>query len=265
MMRPPRAPRRDARTLVALLAGLAIWTAWACRDIPSPPGGVQSLGPLLLPSPGLVAGDTMRDSAGAVAPLGLIAFGVNGDTIRNVPATFVALDTGAHLAGALLVGDRAGLSVRVVGSAEGLQTQPATVRVTLSPDTLVGIDSGVYRVRYSLIAGDTISTSPDLVAKAMHREGSTSSSVEAVVVRYSIDRAPPAAGGRGPSVVLLGGSGPSSRDTTDAGGAALRARLRLLPLQTFTSDTVLVSATASYRGRPLGKVTFTVIFTNGSS
>lgn len=255
-----------SRGLHALVAGALVLVTWSmpgCRDIPAPPGGVQALGPVLLPSPGVVAGDTMRDSAGVVAPLALTAFAVNGDTIRNVPATFVALDTGAHLAGALLLGDRAGLSVRVVGSAEGLQTQPATVKVTLSPDTLVGIDSGVYRVRYSLIAGDTIATSPDLVAKAMHREGAASSNVEAVVVRYTIERAPAAAGGRGPSLVLLGGSGASSRDTTDAGGAARRARLRLLALQTFASDTAVVSATASYRGRNLGTVTFTVIFTNG--
>lgn len=255
----PSLSRGTSRLLVLVLA-IAAWTMPSCRDIPAPEGGIQALAPLRFPSPGLVAGDTMRDSTGVVAPLTLVAFDIAGDTVRDVPATFVVIDTGAHLVGSLLIGDTPGRTVRVIGGAGGLQTQPASVKVTLSPDTLVAVDSAIYRKTYSLLSGDTIATSPEMAAKVLHREGA--SGVEAVVVRYDIERAP-ASNGNGPTVVLMSGSTPSSRDTTDNTGRAARtARLRLTALSGFTSDTVLVTATASYRGRALGTVTFTVIFTS---
>lgn len=255
------APLRRLRGTLLVVLGVAAWTLPSCRDIPAPEGNVQSLGPLRFPLPGLVAGDTMRDSTGAVAPLTLVAFDVANDTVANVPATFVTLDTGAHLSGALLIGDSPGVTVRVVGEAAGLETQPASVKVTLSPDTLVALDSGIYHQSYRLYAGDTVAASPELAASVRHRSGATTSGVEAVIVKYSIDRAPPS-NGQGASVVLMGGSTPSSRDTTDAAGRASRvARLRVAALSTFAVDTVLVSATASYRGQSIGTVTFTVIFT----
>ena len=217
------------------------------------------MSPVQLPSPGVVAGDTMRDSTGLVAPLRVIGYSVTGDTSKGVTATFVALDTGAHFSGALLIGDKDGKTVRVVGTVQSVQTQPSSVRVTLSPDTLVAADSVLQRRSYALTSGDTV-VSADLATTVFHRVGTVRSGVEAVIVRYVIERAPPG-NGNGPTLLLMNGSVPSDRDTTDASGRAARtARFRLAAKTAFTSDTASVSATASHRGRTIGRVLFTLIF-----
>lgn len=82
-----------------------------------------------------------------------------------------------------------------------------------------------------------------------------------MIVRYSIDQAPVAKSGAGPTVLLLNGSAVTGRDTTDATGkASLVARLRVLALANATPETTAISATASYRGRSLGTVQYKVIF-----
>ena len=237
-----------------------IWCLIGCRELPAPEGGILSLSPIMLPSPGLVAGDTMRDSSGSVAPLRVTAYAVDGQPLAPQPeAAFVVLDTGAHLAGALLVGDSVGRTVRVVGTVGSFQTQLATVKVTALPDTLIPADSLVFRKSYSLISGDTVATSPDLSVLVRHVTPSATG-VEAVIVNYSIDRAP-TGNGQGPTVVLTSGTMRSSRDTTDASGRAARtARLRLVALSAFGAYTVAVSVTSSYRGRILGTVQFLVIY-----
>lgn len=251
----------DVKRISGAVLGAITWWLVSCREIPAPEGGVLALSPIMLPSPGLVAGDTMRDSTGFVAPLRVTAYALNGDSLSPQPtATFVVLDTGAHLAGALLIGDNVGRTVRVVGTVGSLQTQFASVKVTALPDTIVAADSIVHRKAYSINAGDTVSVSPEL--SVLVQNLATSAGVEAVIVRYVIDRAPPTTGS-GATVVLASGNVRSSRDTTDASGRAARtARLRIAALNRFTTDTVMVSATAAYRGVILGTVIFTIIYTN---
>jgi hypothetical protein len=249
----------DVRRIAGVILGAAAWWLVSCREIPAPDGGVFSISPIRLPLPGLVAGDTMRDSLGLVAPLRVIAYAADGEPLSPEPEmTFVALDTAAHFAGALLIGDNVG-SVRVVGSVGSLQSAVATVKVTLAPDTLVPADSVAFAKSYSIPA-DTIAISPELGVVVQHL-GTATSGVEAVVVRYTIDQAP-TGNGQGATVVLHSGNARSDRDTTDATGRAARtARLRINALTTFASDTVLISATSSYRGVTLGTVQFTVIYT----
>lgn len=252
----------EARRVVGIAVGAAAWWMASCSDIPAPEDGILSVSPLLLPSPGLVAGDTMRDSTGVAAPLRLIAYALDGQPLDPQPTpTFIVLDTTAHLAGALLIGDDAGTIARVVGALGTLQTRPVEVKVTVSPDTLVASDSIVHRKTYALLAGDSVSNSPDLSVIVRHL-GVDPKVVEAVIVNYTIDKSPPSRG-QGPALVLLNGNVASDRDTTDASGKAARvARLRLLALSTFEVDTALVSATASYRGRTIGTVQFTIIYSN---
>lgn len=251
----------SARRGVLAVLGAAAWWLLSCRDIPSPDDGVASISAIQLPLPGVVAGDTMRDSLGVVAPIRVVAYGANGEPLSPQPAvSFIVLDTGAHVAGALLIGDSIGTSVRIVGSAGPLQTRPDTVKVTASPDTLVQNDSIVHRKTYSVISGDSVALSGDLTVLVQHL-GTDTTGVAAVIVTYTIDRAPPG-NGTGPTLVLVSGSRISSRDTTDASGRAARvARLRLLAMSSFTTDTVLVSATAAYRGRVLGTIPFAIIYT----
>lgn len=246
---------RRARNWAAIASGAVAWWLVSCRDIPSP-GAVLSISTVLLPSPGLVVGDTMRDSTGVVAPLRIVAFSTAGDTVQNVVPSFVVIDTGAHLVGAFLVGDRVD-TVRVVGSVDAIQSQPTTVKVTLSPDSMVAADSIVHHRTYSII--DTV-VNADLNTSVVHRVGTSLSGVEAVIVRYVINRATQSNG----TLVLLNGNIASSRDTTDAGGRASRtARLRLLVKDSLAVDTAMVTATSSYRGRTLGSVSFVIVFTLG--
>lgn len=238
-----------------------VMTCAACREVPAPEGGVHAISPLILPSPGLVAGDTLRDSLGVAAPLEVIAFGLDNEPLDPQPhATFVVLDTTAHLEGGrFLVGDDAGTNARVVGGVGGLQTQPVTVKVTLQPDTIVAADSTVHHVFYSF------TPPPDTVAQTtlnviVRNRAADGGGVEAVLVRFSVDKAPPSIS-ESPSVVLLNGSVQSERDTTESNGRASRvARLRLAALTEHETDTVLVSATTAYRGVSLGTVQFILVF-----
>jgi hypothetical protein len=75
-----------------------------------------------------------------------------------------------------------------------------------------------------------------------------------------IERAPPG-NGNGPTLLLMNGGVESDRDTTDGSGRTSRTARFLLAAKTAqTSDTASVSATASYRGRAIGRVLFTLIF-----
>jgi hypothetical protein len=245
--------QRARNTMAALLAAAGWWLV-SCRDVPAPEGGVFSISTLLLPSPGVVAGDTMRDSTGLVAPLRVVAYDVRGDTLYSVPVTFVILDTGAHLVGPLLVGEDAGTTVRVVGSVAALQTQPTSVKVTLSPDTLVAADS----LRFERSSSST-TLNADLSVLVQHRSGTATTPVEAVIVRYSILRQPASTGG--PAVVLMNTTTPSSADTTDATGRASRTlRLQIPNFVVSPLDSAIVDATAAYSGRVLGTARFTVVY-----
>ena len=242
----------------AVSAAALGWYLVSCTEVPAPEGGVVSISNIRRPSPGLVVGDTMRDSTGVAMPLQVIAYGIDDAPLSPQPtATFAALDTKAHLSGALLVGDTVG-TVRVIGIVGSVQTRVDTIPVILRPDTLVFSDSTLHRIRHT-VATDTVVNSGDLGVFVQHLLP-TVSGVQAVVVKYAITKAP--IGASSPTAVLLNSSRLSDRDTTDAAGkAAMVARLRLGALTTHTTDTVLVNATASYRGRTLGVVTFTVVFT----
>lgn len=254
-----RGPWCLVRGAVVVTIGIA-----ACREVPAPEGGVHSISRLILAAPGLVVGDTLRDSLGVAAPLDVIAFGVDNEPLEPQPErSFVVLDTTAHLEGGrFLVGDDAGMTARVVGMVGSLQTQPVSVKVTLAPDTIVAADSIVHHVSYDFTAP------PDTIAQATLnvnvRNRAADAGVEAVIVHYTIDQAPPSIN-QTPSVVLLNGSALSTRDTTESNGRASRvARLRLAALGAYSVDTVIVSATTAYRGASLGTVQFILVFQNAT-
>jgi hypothetical protein len=252
-------PRRLGRLAVVALCATAWWFA-SCRDIAAPEGGVFAISRVMLPSPGLVVGDTMRDSTGIAAPLRLVAYDVDGKPITPDPAVvYTTLDTLSQANGAWLIGKAAGTS-RVVGTTSGLQSKTDTVYVTLAPDTLIAADSSVHHVKYSLLKGDTSIAIAELAARVVHLP---TTGVQAVIVRYKVERAPNAKSNAGSTVLFSNGNAATARDTTDAAGrSGVAARIRILALaNSGQGDTAIFSATASYRGRTLGKVQFFVIFT----
>ena len=222
------------------------------------PGGFYSISRLLLPAPGVVLGDTMRDSTGKAAPLRILAYNATGDLVAGTTPYFVMLDTFAHLSGGtLVIGDHVG-AARIVGGMSRVQTLPETVKVTLKPDTIVAADSVHHLKTFSLLT-DTLVTSAELAALVQHRVGTTTSTVDAVIVKYSIVSAPPSKSAL-PSVALLNGGLGSSVDTTLSGRAGRTVRLYVNRLLTANQDSAVVRATASYRGVSLGTVQFTVVF-----
>jgi hypothetical protein len=240
--------------------GVLAWLLASCLDVPAPEGGILSLSPVRLPSPGLVVGDTMRDSTGVAAPLQVVAYDAAGTPVQGAAISFVVIDTmpAAHLSGPFLIGDTVG-TVRVIGSTEALQTQPTSLKVTLSPDTMVAADSIVHRRKYTLGVIDSVDA--NIATTVQHRVGTVTSGVESVVVRYAIEQSPTGIN-NAQTMFLVNGNVPSERDTSDATGRASRtARLRLLVKNTFATDTALIRATASYAGRTIGNILFTLIYT----
>src|SRR5206468_1510565 len=133
----PRWTSRVIRRTAALLLIVGALSAVACIDM-SAPSGPATISVLLLPSPSVVAGDTMRDSAGVVAPLRVIAYDANSTPIPGAIAQFFLTDTTAtgHIANSdLLVGDQVG-SLHVLGQISWVQTKVVVVPVTIQPTIL---------------------------------------------------------------------------------------------------------------------------------
>lgn len=247
------------RTVLGVCAAAAWWLV-SCRDIPAPEGGVHSISQVILASPGLVAGDTLRDSLGLIAPLQLIAYGLDNQPLDPQPEpTFVVLDTGAFLAdGRYLVGEDAGTTVRVIGGIGTLQTLPVSLKVTLRPEILVAPDT-VLTVTFNELR-DTVANAT-LVADVLH-QSTTVDGVEAQIVRYEIEKGPTTGTNDGSAAfLLLNGTRLSTRDTTDANGrVSLVGRLRVHAMPPFAEDTVIVRATAAYRGVSLGTIPFIIVY-----
>jgi len=247
-----------ARGLAVAAGVVAFWMA-SCRDVPAPEGGVASISALLLPSPGVVAGDTLRDSLGIAAPIRVIAYDLAGNPIDPQPTpVFVALDTGAVIDAGFLIGQDTGTTVRIVGSIASLQTRPDSVRVTKEPDIIVAADSVNHVKTYEEFAGTTVNSAE--LATIVKHGGASGTPVRAVIVKYAIDSMPPGSGSA-PTMVLMNNSVESTGDTTDANGRASRfAQMRIAAFTPRSAETTYVSATASYRGATLGTVQFRIIF-----
>src|SRR5690349_14836178 len=81
------------RPLRILAAAGAAWLVVACLDVSSPVFGISSISSILLPSPSIIVGDSLRDTAGVAQPVSVTVYGPNGDTLAGVPIQFVAVDS----------------------------------------------------------------------------------------------------------------------------------------------------------------------------
>ena len=230
-----------------LAAATALAVA-ACVDVSSPKG-VASISALLLPSPSVVIGDVMRDSTGAPAPLRVVAFDGQGQPVAGLTPEFFVLDRGAHVdATGMFFGDSL-TTVHVVGTVGGLQTGPATVPVTVAPDSVAKFGS-VDTLR-AHITGDTTQNVSNPLGVTVTGAGNVGAA--GFLVRYRVVYAPPPSAGKD-STVYIGdlSSRPTSVDTTDAAGHAVRRRVvvRVNALGAVL-DSVVVTASVQYKGAPL--------------
>lgn len=245
------------RRLVAFAAAVAA-VALSCRAIPAPADGVLSLSAVQLPSPGVVAGDTLRDSTGHIAPLRVYAFGVGGetDTIQGdaAAATFVLLDAGAHVTSdGYVIGDSVRNSpVRIIGSVGTLQTSVANLAVTPRPDSLG--PTGTTRIAtVEFVATDTSVRSAALGATVLATGEVPVAKVQAVIVHYTIVSAPAGFNGAVTGILLNAAGKPATVDTTNPSGQVsptIRVRPAALAAPSVP-DSFVVRASASYAGVPL--------------
>lgn len=245
-----------------MLAGAALLVAGlSCGEVPTLPEGVAYISAIILPSPAVALGDTLRDSLGVVAPIRIYGIDNSGDTVRNISPVFVVTTVpgkGVRLvAGDLVIGDSL-RTVQIVGQVGSrLQTPPASLDVVLQPDSIAVASAASARFPVPG-TGEVTSTVALAVTVTSPPNGATTprAGVKSIVVRYSVTKVyPDSAAIPDTTLVLIDDAGrfrlPTGRDaadTTDPSGNASR-RIRAIPLG-FDSVEIRVAAN-NLRGVPL--------------
>jgi hypothetical protein len=240
------------RSLRAGLLGcgvIAIAAAYACTHITDSSTAVLSIEFDSLPAPGVVLGDSLRDTTGAVVHPVVRAFNFRGGEIAQAPVWFQSADSGVSVdsASGIIVGDslisNPARIVATVGQLQAIQR----VDVTLRPD-LIQAQNGEDTLKYSF-ADTTKDISAELQVKLTHGIAPNDSLVKSWIVSFTIVYQPD------PQLTeLVNDAGkPSAVDTTSTSGIAGR-KIRLHPrflASTTTVDSVVINATARYRGVPV--------------
>ena len=236
-----RSRRFAALVTLAVIAA----TALACGDVSGGSDSVLSIQFDSLGSPGVVLGDSLRDTTGAVIHPVAHAYNFSGDEILPSPAWFQSPDSGISVDSAtgIIVGDSLRTAARIIATVGGLQAIQK-VDVTLRPDLIVAVD-GLDSLTYSLI-DSTKNFSPTLTVKLTHGVAPNDSLVGSYIVSFNI------VSQSDPNLAELINEAKirSVVDTTDASGIAGRA-IHLRPdLITSPSgvDSVVVNASARYHG-----------------
>jgi hypothetical protein len=256
--------RRSAST-PALLAGAALVViGLACGEVPTLPGGVAYISPIILPSPAVALNDTLRDSLGVVTPLKLYGIDNSGDTVRTITPVFIVTTVpgkSVHLTPTnLAIGDSV-RTAQIVGQVgTRLQTPAAVLEVVRQPDSIAA--SSNTSARFPAPSGGAVTSSVPLGVSVTSPPNPTTTppipraGVKSIIVRYAITRIFPATASIPDTTLVLVDdagrfllpTGRTSADTTDAGGNATR-QIRAIPLG---FDSVEVSVTANnLRGTPL--------------
>lgn len=214
----------------------------ACTDIPTDNKQILSFSVNPLPSPSVAVGDSLRDSLGVVRPISITAFDFQGDTAVPPTIRFFAGGRGIKVDSltGVVTADSVQTAARIIVAVGSIQA-PVTIGVALKPDTIFALN-GRDSVAYS-ITDTTQNVSNALSVKILH--GKTADSA-VVGWRVSFRIGSPS----GTIARLVNGQNAvgTTSDTTDVSGAASR-RIKLNVAQlTAVSDSVVVFASASYRG-----------------
>ncbi|MDQ6690672.1 MAG: hypothetical protein M3Z18_09195 [Gemmatimonadota bacterium] len=241
--------RRPGAAVLSVVVALGTVGAFACADVSGSSTSVLSIQFDSLQAPSVVVGDTLRDTTGAIVLPKVHAFNFKGDEIVPVPVRFQSPDSGVKadsLTGIVVADSLRSTPARIIATVGSLQAIQ-NVNVTLRPDLLVAVH-GLDSLSYSLL-DSTQNVSPQFTVKLTHGAAPNDSAVKSYIVSFSIvSQKNPQLG------QLVNDAGkPSAVDTTDANGIAGRAiRLHPLFLTSATArDTIIVSATAKYRGVPV--------------
>jgi hypothetical protein len=255
----PRGRPLQAAGIVGFLA-LAVVIAATCTSIPTDPTAVFSLAVDSLPSPSVVAGDTLRDTTGAAKPLTGRAYNIQNQVLTNVHVQFLSLNPHQLTVSAknFAIGTLAGDSiVRVIADANGLQSLPFNVPVVLKPTSMVFADSdSISKTALSLTNADSDASAP-LNILLLHQPDTigADSVTRSYIVHYQITYPASAAGGKGlpsdttlPAYLIESDGAPSRTDTTDGSGIGTRTvHFSVAQFQPKSKDSIVVMATAVYR------------------
>jgi hypothetical protein len=120
----------------------AVAMGLACGEVPTFEDNIASVSAIELPSLVVIAGDRLRDSTGAVAPVKVEAFDIAGKVMPGVPVTYILspIDTGIHIdaSGILTASDSLRVVHIVARVGDRIQTLPALLNVVAVPDQVVG-------------------------------------------------------------------------------------------------------------------------------
>jgi len=229
----------------------AVVVVAACGDLSVDPDEVTAIVFDELPSPSIVAGDTLRDSTGAVAPLKARLFDAEGDEVTGPLEFFPQEPSLRVISGDLLVAESTATgNVGVLASTIGIQSVVRQVEIVeAAPDSL-SASNLIVPLAWVVPDDPQQNTSQPLVVRVL---SGPDSGVRSWVVKFRLE-----AGGRiipendTTQIFLVGDNGrPSYADTTDATGrASRRVRLRVVP-GLIAPDSAVITAFASYRGSPL--------------
>ena len=235
------------RLVVTAVAFVIAFIAAGCTDVSGNADAVLSIEFDSLPSPSVVVGDTLRDTTGLVVTPVVRAFNFDGDEIASAPIWFQSPDSGVtvdSLTGIITADSLRSTAARIfatVGSLQALQR----VDVTLRPDSLFTVD-GLDTLSYSVI-DSTVNVSQPLTIKLIHGTPPNDSAVKSWLVSFAIvQQSDPSLG-----ELVNDAKKPSRIDSTNTDGVAGRAiRLHSNFLKAET-DSIIVEATAKYRGAPV--------------
>ena len=224
------------------IVGLA---AIGCTDVSGNSTSVLSIVFDSLAAPSVVVGDTLRDTTGTVVRPVVHAFNFKGQEIIPAPVYFLSPDSGITVdsaTGIVVADSLRSTPARIVATVGSLQAVQ-TVVVTLSPDLIQAVN-GLDTLQYSL-TDSTLNVSTQLQVKLTHGAAPNDSAVNSYIVSFAIvAQSNPQLG------QLVDDAGNASVvATTDASGiAGRRIRVRPLFLTSAPVDSIVVNATAKYRG-----------------
>jgi hypothetical protein len=255
----PRGRPHQAAGIVGFLA-LAVAISVTCTKIPTNPSLVFSLAVDSLPSPSVVAGDTLRDTNGIATPLAGLAYNIQNQALSNVHVQFLSLSPDQLTVSAknFAIGTPTGDSVvRVLADANGLQSLPFNVPVVLKPDSLDFADSdSISSVALSLTSPDSqVSAALNVLLIHVPDTLGADSVTRSYIVHYQITYPANAAKGTGtptdttlPAYLVEADGQPSRTDTTDGNGMGSRVvQFSVAQFQPKSVDSIVVMATAVYR------------------
>jgi len=236
--------RSTARAAVLVVLGISAIAPFACSDIVSSSASVLSIVFDSLSAPSVVVGDTLRDTTGAVVHPVVHVFNFKGEEVAQAPVYFLSPDSGVTVdsaTGIVTADSLRSTPARIVATIGTLQAVQ-NVGVTLRPDSLQAVNA---LDSLQLSFDTTLNVSPLLQVKLTHGIAPDDSAVTSWIVSFAIvAQSDPRLG------ELVNDAGLRSVvDTTDATGIAGR-KIRVHPLffTSTTVDSIVVNATAKYRG-----------------